>query len=182
MHAKFTVNASEIETAIQRIADTIANQYGKVENLIVAGIANGGVAFARRLADALRTRLGRDIPCGTLSVAFHRDDIRINPIPKKVVPTEIPAELNGATLILADDVLGSGRTVRAALGEIFGLGRPDRIVLAVLFDRNAQILPIRADISGFSQSVPSDRDVVVVLGDTPSSDDSIAIRANPSRS
>lgn len=176
MHSEAKVNADEIETAIQEMAASLATQYRGANNLIVAGIASGGITFAQRLAKALAKNIGCDVPCGTLGVAFHRDDILTNPIPKKVPPTEIPAEINGTTLILADDVLGSGRTVRAALGEIFDLGRPARVVLAVLFDRNARRLPIRADFHGFSQTIPPDQDVVVSLAATPSPADSISIR------
>ncbi len=177
MQSEIQVQAADIEAAIKRLAAEIAESYGATTNLIIAGIANGGIPFACRLAAALSDTLGRPIPCGTLAVAFHRDDILTKPIPKESPPTELPAEINDATVILADDVLASGRTVRAALGELFDLGRPARVTLAVLFNRNATRLPIHAEFSGFSQTVAADQQVVVSLGTTASAKDSISIRS-----
>lgn len=182
MQSDIQVSAAEIETAIDKLATEIADCHGTNTNLIVAGIANGGIPFATRLATALAGILGHPIPCGTLAVAFHRDDILTKPIPKKSPPTELPAEINDATVILADDVLGSGRTVRAALGELFDLGRPARVTLAVLFDRNDTRLPIRADFYGFRQKVPADQQVLVSLSSTASASDSISTRSQSSQS
>ena len=144
----------------------------------VLGIANGGVPFAHCLAQAWKKITGRELPVGVLDVVFTRDDVATAPIPKSTHPTEIPFSLENTTVLLADDVLFSGRTTRAALDELFSHGRPARVYYVVLFDRGGRRLPIQADLAGFREEVPADQKVRVQL--SPENPSANAIHLFPS--
>jgi len=133
--------------------------------MLVLGIANGGITLARRLA----ARLGMK-RVGDLDISFHRDDIGSHPIPKEFAVTLLPGDVNGATVLLVDDVLFTGRTVKAALDELFDHGRPATVELAVLVDRGHRRLPVVADFSGTMIDATSEEDVRVSLGDDPAND------------
>ena len=154
-----TIGASEIHAAIERLAAAISARHPKNPKLLLLGVANGGVELSRRLARAL----GASAKAGVLDVSFHRDDIAQHPVPKEFAPTQIPADVEGATVILVDDVLFSGRTVKAALDELFDHGRPTKVELAVLADRGGRRLPVAADYAGISISATDAQKVVVHL-------------------
>ena len=155
-------DAQAIDQAIERVASAIARRHAKTTGLLLLGIANGGIIFAQRLAARLKeSRLAPGL--GTIDISFHRDDIGRNPIPKEFSPTIIPHDVNGATIILVDDVLYSGRTVKAALDELFDHGRPATVELAVLFDRGGRKLPIAATYCGLTVSTTEGEKVVVHL-------------------
>jgi pyrimidine operon attenuation protein/uracil phosphoribosyltransferase len=141
----------------------------------VLGIANGGIPLARRLG----ARLGIK-KVGDLDISFHRDDIGKHPIPKEFTPTLLPGDVNGATVLLVDDVLFTGRTVKAALDELFDHGRPGTVELAVLVDRGNRKLPIVADFAGTTINAAEGEDVIVTLSDNPSLD-RIEIRTRGSK-
>jgi len=148
-------DAKTIAHAIDRLASAIARHHASTANLLLLGIANGGVTLAERLGERL-TQAGLTFGSGTLDISFHRDDIGRNPIPKEFSPTIIPHDVNGTTVILVDDVLHSGRTVKAALDELFDHGRPACVELAVLVDRGGRLLPVAATYTG----------ITLVAGDT----------------
>ncbi|MBI2814781.1 MAG: bifunctional pyr operon transcriptional regulator/uracil phosphoribosyltransferase PyrR [Opitutae bacterium] len=148
-------DAKTIDQTVARVASSIARRHAKTGRLLLLGIANGGIILARRLAAHL-AKAGLKPGLGTIDISFHRDDIGRNPIPKEFSPTVIPHEVNGATVILVDDVLHSGRTVKAALDELFDHGRPANVELAVLVDRGGRRLPIAPDYTG----------LVLVAGDS----------------
>lgn len=152
-----TIGPGEIHAALTRLADAIAARHADPTGLLLLGIANGGVELARRLAERLRCR------AGTVDISFHRDDIGRHPIPKEFAPTQIPADVQGATVILVDDVLFSGRTVKAALDELFDHGRPNKVELAVLVDRGGRRLPIAADYTGLTLAIAETHKVKVAL-------------------
>jgi pyrimidine operon attenuation protein/uracil phosphoribosyltransferase len=163
-------DAKTIHQAIDRVASAIAARHGATERLLLLGIANGGIVFARRLADRLK-KDGVKPGTGTIDISFHRDDIGANPIPKEHSPTFIPHDVNGATVILADDVLHSGRTVKAALDELFDHGRPASVELAVLVDRGGRLLPVAATYGGITLIAYDDEKVKVRLdADEPARD------------
>lgn len=170
-----SISASEVDAAFQTIASAIAQRHADTTNLVLLGIANGGIATCARLASALADKMGRPVPTGVLSVLFQRDDLGLNPIPKSAPDTEIPVDLDKATVILVDDVLFSGRTVRAALEEVFSHGRPTRVELAVLVDRGNRRLPIAADFVGFTEKTTRDEDVKVALDPANPSADCVTI-------
>jgi pyrimidine operon attenuation protein/uracil phosphoribosyltransferase len=149
IHQPQTLPPSEIHAAIDRLAQAIAKRHPARDKILLLGIANGGVALARRLA----AKIPGARP-GVLDISFHRDDIGRHPIPKEFAPTHIPGDVNNATIVLVDDVLQSGRTTNAALNEVFDHGRPARVELAVLVDRGGRLLPIAADYTGLHLAVP----------------------------
>lgn len=142
-------DAPTIHQAIDRVASALVRRHAATPRLLLLGIANGGIIFATRLA-ALLKKAGLKPGLGTIDISFHRDDIGRNPIPKEFSPTIIPHDVNGATVILVDDVLHSGRTVKAALDELFDHGRPASVELAVLVDRGGRLLPVAATYCGLT--------------------------------
>lgn len=137
----------EIERSLKRIAHEIIERNHGLDSVILLGIPTRGVTLAQRIGDFLAS-IGSTVPVGTLDITMFRDDLRLRP-PRPLVPTQIPSEgLEGKNLILVDDVLYSGRTIRAALDAISVLGRPKTVQLAVLIDRGHRELPIRADYVG----------------------------------
>ena len=138
---------SEIERSLKRIAHEIIERNHGLDSVILLGIPTRGVTLAQRIGDFLAS-IDISVPVGTLDITMYRDDLRMRP-PRPLVPTQIPSEgLAGKNLILVDDVLYSGRTIRAALDAISVLGRPKTVQLAVLIDRGHRELPIRADYVG----------------------------------
>lgn len=165
------IGSEEIQRAIQQLAATIAQRHG-AKPPVLLGIANGGITLARRLAAGLP-----GAPCGVIDISFHRDDIDRHPIPKEFAPTQIPVDVTGATVLLVDDVLFSGRTVKAALDELFDHGRPAKVELAVLVDRGGRRLPVAADYCGLTLAAGGTEKVVVTLHPTDSGHDSITVQA-----
>jgi pyrimidine operon attenuation protein/uracil phosphoribosyltransferase len=153
----------QIEEAIHNLATDLADMHAETENLCIVGIANGGVPLARSLQVKLAAKLGKDIPYGTADISFHRDDIGHNPIPKETGSTQILADVEGATILLVDDVLFTGRTARAAINEVFDLGRPDRLELVILYDRGGRKLPVQPDYRAFHHEHPRETRVSVTL-------------------
>ena len=155
--------ASEINEAIQNLADDLADIHSDTPQLSIAGVANGGVEFGKMLQQRISEKLNREIPFGIVDISFHRDDIGRNPIPKETGNTHILTNVDGATIILVDDVLFTGRSSRAAINEIFDLGRPDRLELVTLYDRGGRKLPIQADYRAFYNEHPREDRVEVIL-------------------
>jgi pyrimidine operon attenuation protein / uracil phosphoribosyltransferase len=170
-----TIGFREVHAAIERLAAAIQTRHRHTEDFLVLGIANGGIPLARRLCAKLGIKR-----VGDLDISFHRDDIGKHPIPKEFTPTILPADIDGASVLLVDDVLFTGRTVKAALDELFDHGRPAKVELAVLVDRGGHRLPVVADFVGTTLSAPEDEDVLVLLSDDPSKD-RIDIRPRASR-
>ena len=129
---------------------------------MLLGIPSGGVPLAQRIAEAVEEFSGVAIPVGSLDVTLYRDDLRNRPH-RALRPTNIPVDVDGAVVILVDDVLYSGRTIRAALDSLRDIGRPAAIQLAVLVDRGHRELPIRADYVGKNIPTSKDEDVTVSL-------------------
>ncbi len=131
-----------------RMASELVEQAAGTPPVVLVGIQRRGVQLAERLAPLIESQLGRPLKRGTLDITLYRDDLQaIGPRPE-VRETRLPPDLQGATVIIVDDVLYTGRTVRAALDEIADFGRPRRILLAVLVDRGGRELPIAADVTG----------------------------------
>ena len=174
-------DAKTIDQAIGRVASSIAKKHAQTARLLLLGIANGGIILTQRLAAQLK-HAGLAPGTGTIDISFHRDDIGRNPIPKEFSPTVIPHDVNGATVILVDDVLYSGRTVKAALDELFDHGRPNSVELAVLVDRGGRKLPVAADYCGLAISATDREKVVVHLDAAQSARDSIIVSATATKS
>jgi pyrimidine operon attenuation protein/uracil phosphoribosyltransferase len=142
------MDAEAIRRALQRIAHEIIERNPQLEKVVLAGIPSRGVEIARRIAGFIRTIEKIDIETGAIDVAMHRDDVGTRPELPVVRASKLPLPLEGRTVIIVDDVLHTGRTVRAALDAINSFGRPARIQLAALIDRGHRELPIRADYVG----------------------------------
>ena len=141
------LSAADVQRALVRMAHEVAERNGGLEGVVRVGLQTGGVPLARRMAAALRDAEGADVPVGTLDVAFYRDDIGLRPVLPGAV-TEIPVDLTGRVVVLVDDVLFTGRTVRAALYALGDFGRARAVQLAVMVDRGHRELPIRPDYVG----------------------------------
>lgn len=174
------LGANEIHAAIARLAAAISERHPHTRNLLLLGIANGGVELARRVAAEV-TKAGpyRPVHAGVIDVSFHRDDFGQHPIPKEFSPTRIPIDVDRATVILVDDVLFSGRSVKAALDELFDHGRPTKVELAVLVDRGGRRLPISADYVGLTIAATEREKVVVSLDETHPHRDEIRVQHAP---
>ena len=142
------MDASAIQRALRRIAHEIIEQNADLKSVVLAGIPLRGVEIARSLAEFIREVTGLDIETGTIDVAMHRDDVGTRAELPMVHASKLPLPLEGRTIVVVDDVLFTGRTVRAALDAISSFGRPARIQLAALVDRGHRELPIRADYVG----------------------------------
>lgn len=155
------MDADSIRRALTRIAHEIVENNKGTDNLMLLGIRTRGVPLARRLASKIEQFEGVKVPTGILDITLYRDDLSLVGTRPIVHKTEIPSDITGKTVVLVDDVLYTGRTVRAALDALVDFGRPSSIRLAVLIDRGHREIPIRADFVG--KNVPTSRSEVVVV-------------------
>ncbi|MGP5112033.1 bifunctional pyr operon transcriptional regulator/uracil phosphoribosyltransferase PyrR [Corynebacterium casei] len=163
------LTASDVERTTARIAHQIiektALDFPDAARVILLGIPSGGVPLAHRLANKIEEFAGVEIPCGSLDITLYRDDLRNKPH-RALQPTSIPTGgIDNAIVILVDDVLYSGRTIRAALDALSDIGRPESIQLAVLVDRGHRQVPIRADYVGKNVPTARDEDIDVLISD-----------------
>jgi pyrimidine operon attenuation protein/uracil phosphoribosyltransferase len=148
-----TMDARAIDRALTRIAHEIVEVNHGVEGLAILGIQRRGVQLARRIVDEIERSEGQRPEMGVLDITLYRDDLETISDQAIVQETDIPFDVQGKVIVVVDDVLYTGRTVRAALNEIMDFGRPRRILLAVLVDRGHREIPIRADFVG--KNVPT---------------------------
>ena len=155
---KTVLSARAVERTLKRMANEIVELNDGTADLIIVGIQRRGVQLAGRLVSLIEETEGVEIPQGSLDITLYRDDLQsIGPRPL-VGATSLPSDIEGMNVVIVDDVLYTGRTVRAALDELADFGRPARIALAVLVDRGGRELPIHADIVGKRVDVdPGDR-------------------------
>jgi pyrimidine operon attenuation protein/uracil phosphoribosyltransferase len=152
------MDADDVRRAIWRMAHEIVERNHGLDGVVLVGLQTGGVLMAEAFAEALAEIDGTDVPIGTLDVALYRDDIGIRPVLPEAV-TDIPVDLDGAIVVLVDDVLFTGRTIRAALDALTAYGRVRAVQLAVMVDRGHRELPIRPDFVG--KNLPTRRDEMV---------------------
>jgi len=155
------MDAADLRRAVTRIAHEIVERNHGLDGVALIGLQTGGVPLAHRLCVALAEIEGAAVPLGSLDVAFYRDDIGLRPVVPEAV-TDIPFDLTGRTVVLVDDVLFTGRTVRAALNALNDYGRPRAVQLAVMVDRGHRQLPIRPDFVG--KNLPTRFDEQVDVG------------------
>ncbi|MHB1503386.1 MAG: bifunctional pyr operon transcriptional regulator/uracil phosphoribosyltransferase PyrR [Acidimicrobiales bacterium] len=156
------MSGDDVRRALTRIAHEVAERNGGLEEVVVVGLQTGGVGFAYRIASVLEEIEKVATPVGTLDVAFYRDDIGLRPVLPEAV-TDIPCDLTGRTVVLVDDVLFTGRTVRAALNALADYGRARSVQLAVMVDRGHRELPIRPDYVGKNLPTRFDEQVDVSM-------------------
>ena len=160
------MDSKDIGKKLIRISHEIIENHADIGNLVFLGIHNRGVPISIRLKENILDITNIDIPNGSLDITFHRDDYRDRLLTPEIRGTDIPFNLDDKVVILVDDVLFSGRTIRAALDEIISFGRPSIVRLAVLIDRGHRELPIRADFIGKNIPTNSGEHVQVYLNDT----------------
>ena len=173
------MNAAEIERLVRRMGKEIADRTkasGAARDLAIVGIRRGGVFLAQRLRKELAQALGAEPPLGTLDIALYRDDLAEKGAAPVIGPTDVRFPIQGKTIVLVDDVLYTGRTVRAALDELVDFGRPRRVWLAVLVDRGGRELPIAADFVGTKLECADKDDVQVRLVEGGAPEDAIVVK------
>ena len=173
------MNTQDIDRAVRRLGRDIAERAkgsGASRDLAIVGIRRGGVHLGLRLRKELASALGAEPPFGTLDIALYRDDLAEKGAAPVIGPTDIAFPVQGKTLVLVDDVLYTGRTVRAALSEIVDYGRPRRVWLAVLVDRGGRELPIAADFAGERIEVAQEQDVQVRLREEGAPEDAVVVK------
>jgi len=169
------MDGEAIRRSLVRISHEIVEKNKGVENIILVGIRTRGVPIAERLADAIEKIEGNRPPVGVLDITLYRDDLSTLSYQPVVRTTELPVDISGKIVVLVDDVLYTGRTIRAALDAVIDMGRPTTIQLAVLIDRGHRELPIRADFVG--KNVPtSSHEVVSVQLDTIDGEEKVVIK------
>lgn len=175
---KILMSGQDIERSLNRIALQILEKNQKLDNLVIVGIHTGGVFLADRIHRIIKNREKIDLLAGSLDITLYRDDwsrISQNPIVKK---TDISFEVEGKTLVLVDDVIFTGRTIRAAMDAIMDFGRPSLLQLAVLVDRGGRELPIQPDFTGMELKVDTDQHVHVLLKENSAADEVVLDYSN----
>jgi pyrimidine operon attenuation protein/uracil phosphoribosyltransferase len=171
------MDGDSIQRELLRLAREIHEAHPEPERLALVGVRTRGVPLADRLAEALRMLRRERPPCGTLDINLYRDDVALMADHPVLRSTEIPFSIVGASIVLVDDVLFTGRTVRAALDGLHDLGRPARIRLAVLVERGHRELPIQADYIGHSLRTRRDEQIDVRLAEIDDVDE--VLRVSP---
>ncbi len=158
-HRKQVLGPEDVRRAVTRMAHEIIERNRGIDGVVLLGMQRGGVWLAQLLGSEI-SRIAEAVPVGSIDVSLHRDDIGMRPV-SPGTSSEVPAEVQESTVVLVDDVLFTGRTVRAALDAISDFGRPRAIQLAVLIDRGHRELPIRPDFIGKNLPTSSDEEVEV---------------------
>ncbi len=154
-----------LDRVLSRITHEILEKNRDTKKIGLIGMQTRGIVFARRIAERIKEIEGLDIPVGVLDATLYRDDYRVKRKQPVVKITDIPFDINKKTVILVDDVLFTGRTVRAALDEIMDFGRPSKIRLCVLIDRGHRELPVRADYTGKNVPTAQNEEVRVMVNE-----------------
>jgi pyrimidine operon attenuation protein/uracil phosphoribosyltransferase len=172
---KEILDSNDITRAIRRMAHEIIEKNKGTENLCLVGIQKGGVTLAKKLASQIESIEQSIIEVGTLDITFYRDDLNTKDEQPVVKRTEIPCNIDDKTVVLVDDVLFTGRSIRAAMDALIDYGRPAYIQLAVLIDRGHRELPIRADYAGKNIPTSFNDLIEVTLEDDSKSDKAVLI-------
>lgn len=168
--ARRILNPQEIGRALRRIAHEILERNAGAQGLVLMGMHTRGVPLAYRLAQSMNEFEGEEVPIGTLDIGLYRDDVSGGTRPL-MHPTDIPIDISGRCVVLVDDVLYTGRTIRAAMDALNDFGRASEIQLAVLVDRGHRELPIRADYAGKNVPTSVDEEVEVRVNEIDGVDD-----------
>ncbi len=172
------LTVDDVRRALTRIGHEIVERNQGAERIVLIGLYSKGDVLARRLAAAIEGFEGVAVPVGTLDVSFYRDDIGLRPV-RPAGPTDVAFPIDGRVVVLVDDVLYTGRTIRAALDALTDLGRPRAVQLAVLVDRGHRELPIRPDFVGKNLPTHVTEDVRVTVTDAGTDDGVVLVKGAP---
>ena len=170
------LSAEEIRRTLSRIAHEIVEHNPTLADVVIVGMRTRGVPLAARLAQRIADFEGQPVPVGALDIGLYRDDISYLDLKPQLKPTEIPTDIAGKVVVLVDDVLFTGRSIRAALDALIDFGRPRHIQLAVLVDRGHRELPIRADYVGKNLPTAANESVQVRLRERDGCDEVVLVR------
>jgi pyrimidine operon attenuation protein/uracil phosphoribosyltransferase len=173
--SKQLLGADDIRRALARLAHEVVERNAGVQSLVLVGLRTRGIPLARRLQQQIKQFEGEEIPLGELDITLYRDDVHQR-APRALLPTSIPVDIADKTVVLVDDVLYTGRTIRAALDALIDLGRPRAIQLVCLVDRGHRELPIRPDYVGKNVPTSSHEKVAVRLEETDGVDEVVLIQ------
>jgi len=162
--SRLLASRESIHSDLERIASEVRTQIANPEDLLIVGIHSKGVWIAEYLNRLLAQHWQTEIASGTLDVGMHRDDLGQKPLPN-LQPTDLPTSIHGKTILLVDDVIHSGRTIRAALDSLHDFGRPERVLLATLIDRGHRKLPIAPDFIGRRVAIEGEERIQVTALD-----------------
>ena len=172
MQERQIMSQDDVRRALTRVAHEILENNRGADDLVIVGIHTRGVHLARRIADYLAKFEGVNVPVGSLDISLYRDDLTVRDQSQtKIQPTDIPVGIQGKRVVLVDDVLYTGRTIRSAMDALVDFGRPQIIQLAILLDRGHRELPIRADYVGQNLPTAIDERVKVRLLETDGADE-----------
>ncbi len=171
------LTSEDIRRAVGRIAHEIVERNRGLDEVMLVGMRTRGVPLAARLAAAIQEFERQAVPVGALDIGLYRDDIPAMELRPQIRPTELPSDIHGKRVVLVDDVLYTGRSIRAALDALIDFGRPASIQLAVLVDRGHRELPIRPDYVGKNIPTASNEDVQVLLEETDGRDEVVVMPA-----
>ena len=175
------LTADEIRRSVRRIAHEIVERNHGVDGVVLVGLRTRGVPIAERLAAAIEEFEGQRVPIGSLDIGLYRDDISSMELRPRIQPTDVPVSIDGRTVVLVDDVLFTGRSIRAAMDALTDFGRPSQIQLAVLVDRGHRQLPIRADYAGKNIPTSLSEEVEVLLEEADGADEVRIVRVEGER-
>lgn len=178
MDERVILSADDVRRIVTRVAHEVVENNRGAQELVLVGMRTRGVPFAERIAAGIREFEGIEIPVGALDIGLYRDDLSSLDIKPRLQRTSIPVDVTGQTVVLVDDVLFTGRSIRAALDAIMDHGRPRRILLAVLVDRGHRELPIRADFVGKNVPTARNEDVQVRFSEV-DGDDRVVLVSTP---
>jgi len=181
LNGRIVFSAEDIRRAIRRIAHEIVERNHGVDDLVLVGLRTRGVPLAERLATAMAEFEGAQVPTGALDIGLYRDDIASSELRGRIQPTELPSNIDGKNVVLVDDVLFTGRSIRAALDALTDFGRPASIQLATLVDRGHRQLPIRPDYVGKNIPTSLTEEVAVLLEETDGHDEVRLVRLENER-
>ncbi|MGQ9573280.1 MAG: bifunctional pyr operon transcriptional regulator/uracil phosphoribosyltransferase PyrR [Dehalococcoidia bacterium] len=173
------LSPEDVRRLVSRIAHEIVENNPDLDDLVLVGMRTRGVPLAARLAQRIADFEGRAVPVGALDIGLYRDDISYLDLKPQLKPTEIPTDIAGKRVVLVDDVLFTGRSIRAALDALIDFGRPQYIQLAVLVDRGHRELPIRADYVGKNIPTARHEEVQVLLEETDGRDAVVVLSTEP---
>ena len=177
MFEKVLMSATEMRRALTRIAHEVVERNHGCENLVVVGVYTRGVTLAKRIAAAIKGIEGVEVPVGALDIGLYRDDLPYLGLPPKLRPSDIPADIAGKRVVLVDDVLYTGRSIRAAMDALVDFGRPQHVQLAVLIDRGHRELPIRPDYVGKNLPTSRQEEVEVRVKEVDGSDEVVIVNS-----